>query len=264
MASEAFYERTSTGFQPMDYVTGPWDPALSHAGPPAALLINEILATMPHMGITRVTFDIPRGIPKVHYVARIEIVRPGKKIQFVRAGLHGDDGSLLMSASAWCMRIADADIPVSDPITFDGTLDVPGPDDSAPFEISFQDISGLGYMDGVEMRAALGAPFRGGPAAIWIRRTIPLIMGEDADPYTLCGLFGDLANGISAIAPFTELLAINTDLTLYLSRRPASDWIGMRSQTISQGLGLGMTDSVLYDASGFVARTNQSIFFDRF
>jgi Acyl-CoA thioesterase C-terminal domain/Acyl-CoA thioesterase N-terminal domain len=258
----AFYERTPDGFTPTDYVTGPWDPEMSHAGPPAALLINEIVAAVPDMGITRVTFDIPRGVPKVPYRVPVEIVRPGKKIQAVRAEIHDEAGNVLMTASAWCMRVTDVDIPVSDPITLDGTIDVPTVEESDRFEISFG--GGLGYMDGVEMRAALGAPFRGGPSAIWIRQTIPLVAGETADPYTLCGMFGDLANGISALAPFTELMAINTDLTLYLSRRPHHDWIGMRSATISQGLGLGMTDSVLYDASGFVARTNQSIFFDRF
>jgi hypothetical protein len=162
-----------------------------------------------------------------------------------------------MTASASCIRVTDEPLPMSDPIT----LDLPAHDECEP--LGFPMDMGIGYMDGVEMRRAEGQPFRRGPAAIWIRQIIPLIDGESTDPMTRCGLFGDLGNGISAIAPFDELLAINTDLTLSIARRPESEWIGMRSTTVTSGIGLGMTDSVVYDADGFVARANQSIFFDR-
>jgi hypothetical protein len=254
---EAFYERTEEGFLPTEFVTGPWDPRMSHAGPPAALLINEIDAAIDAMAITRASFDIPRGIPKVPYRVRVDIVRPGRKIQQVDAAIVDSEGVELMTASASCIRVADEHLPISDPIT----LDLPAPEACESFDFPMD--VGIGYMDGVEMRRAEGRPFRQGPAAIWIRQTIPLIHGESADPMTLCGLFGDLGNGISAIAPFDELLAINTDLTLSIARPPESEWIGMRSTTVTSGLGLGMTDSVVYDAVGFVARANQSIFFDR-
>lgn len=113
------------------------------------------------------------------------------------------------------------------------------------------------------MRTASGNPFMGGPAAIRIRRSIPLIDGETADPYALFGLFGTLGNGIAAIEPLNQLLAVNTDLTVCMARRPIGEWIASESLTISQGLGLGMTDSLVYDATGFVGKANQSIFFDR-
>ena len=258
MGAEAFYERTTDGFHPTEYVTGPWDPRMSHAGPPAALLINEIDAAVPGMEITKVSFEIPRGIPKVPYRIMVDVVRPGRRIQHVDAAIVDPDGSTLMSASASCIRFLDAPtLPVGEA----PPLDLRPPEDCEP--LSFRITSGLGYMDGVEMRTAEGTPFRGGPAAIWIRQVIPLIGGEATDPMTRCGLFGDLGNGISALAPFNELLCINTDLSLYIARNPESDWIGMRSTTVTSGLGLGMTDSVVYDASGFVARANQSIFFDR-
>ena len=254
---EAFYERMEGGFRPTEFVTGPWDPRMSHAGPPAALLINEIDAAIDGMEITRVSFDIPRGIPKVAYRIRVDIVRPGRKIQHVDAAILDSEGAELMTASASCIRVTDEPLPMSDPIT----LDLPAHDECEPLDFPMD--MGIGYMDGVEMRRAEGQPFRRGPAAIWIRQTIPLIDGESTDSMTRCGLFGDLGNGISAIAPFDELLAINTDLTLSIARRPESEWIGMRSTTVTSGIGLGMTDSVVYDADGFVARANQSIFFDR-
>jgi hypothetical protein len=55
---------------------------------------------------------------------------------------------------------------------------------------------------------------------------------------------------------------VNTDVTVYFARNPAGDWISLQSTTNSSGLGLGMTDSLLYDTSGFVGTANKSIFFD--
>lgn len=254
---EAFYERTPKGFAPTDYVTGPWDTELSHAGPPAALLLNELARSVEGMGVSRVSYEIPRGIPKVPYRIHVDVLRPGRRVELLRADLRDLDGTVLMSATAWCIRETTG-LPASDPHPMDL------PDVAACPRLSWRFGEGIGYMDGVEMRVAEGAPFGArGPAAIWIRQAIPLIDGEDADPYSLCGMFGDLGNGISALAPFDELLAVNTDLTLYMARRPTSDWIAMRSMTITRGMGLGISDSLVYDASGFVARANQSIYFDR-
>ena len=60
-----------------------------------------------------------------------------------------------------------------------------------------------------------------------------------------------------------RLLAIDIDITLYLGRRPKGEWFAIESLTISHGMGLGMTDALVYDASGFVGKANQSISFDR-
>ena len=254
--TQAYYVQDGEHFHPTDIVTGPWDPDLSHAGPPAALLLHAVTSSITGMGVTRASFEIPRGIPKVPYTVHLEDIRPGRKVRLVSAALRAPDDSTLMAANVWLIRESDDGLPSADPYP----LTLPPPDACQEFSIDF---GGVGYMDGVEIRTAAGAPFRGGPAAIWIRRTVPLIEGVETDPYTDCGLFGDLGNGISAIEPLQKLIAINTDLTLYLARRPIGEWIAMESLTISQGLGLGMTDSLVYDASGFVGKANQSIFFDR-
>lgn len=253
----AFYVRTGSGFTPTDYVTGPWDPEMCHAGPPAALILNSVAEEAPDMGITRATFEIPRGIPKVPCTVQIEDIRSGGKIRLLRAQLRSESAELLMSANVWCIRTTRTRLPISDPYA----LNLPPVEECQPLDVDFGEV--LGYMDGVEMRTAAGLPFRGGSAAIWIRLAIPLIDGETADPYALCGMFGDLGNGIAAIEPLNQLFAINTDLTVYLARRPIGEWIAVESLTISHGLGLGMTDSLVYDATGFVGRANQSIFFDR-
>ena len=254
--TEASYTRDGAVYTPTDYVTGPWDPTLSHAGPPAGLLIDVIARSDADMGITRVTFEIPKGIPKVPATISLTELRPGRKIRLVEATLDDLAGVPLMVARAWLIRVSDDDLPRSDPFP----MEFPHPESCEPLEFPHR---GIGYMDAVEMRRISGNPFRGGPAAIWIRQTMPLVAGDETDAYARCGVFGDLGNGIAAMDSMRDLMAINTDLTLYLTRRPVSEWMAIRSTTVSHGLGLGISDSLVYDASGFVGTANQSLFIDR-
>ncbi|MFO7700501.1 MAG: thioesterase family protein [Acidimicrobiia bacterium] len=254
----AYYERLGEWLHPTGLVAGPWHPELSHAGPPAALIMDAISASDPSMGISRVTFEIPKGIPLVPCRVAVHEKRSGRKIRLLTADLIDEAGESLMSANAWMIRVTGVDdIPVSEPIV--GNL--PDVDACLPLDVGF--LGEVGYFGGVEMRTARGHPFEGGAAAIWIRRIVPLIGGEESDPYAECAMFGDLGNGVSFMEPPEKLIAVNTDLTLYLSRRPRSEWMAIDARTVSHGLGLGMTDSLVYDAHGFVGKANQSIFFDR-
>ncbi len=255
--TSAYYERRGGWLHPTGLVAGPWHPELSHAGPPAALVMDALAASDPSMGVSRVTFEIPRGIPLVPCRVTVQERRSGRKIRLLNADLVDEAGEPLMSASAWMIRTGVDGIPLSEPIV-SGLPDV---DNCPTLDVGF--LGDVGYFGGVEMRTARGNPFQGGHAAVWIRRTVPLVDGEDSDPYAECALFGDLGNGISFMEPPERLIAVNTDLTLYLSRRPRSEWVAIDARTVSYGLGLGMTDSLVYDAHGFVGKANQSIFFDR-
>jgi hypothetical protein len=102
------------------------------------------------------------------------------------------------------------------------------------------------------------------PSTVLAKQAIPLIAGERAHSYAKCGLFGDLASRTSSILPLGEMLAINVDFTLYLGRATESERLALKTATTSHGLGLGMTDTLVYDASGFVGKANQSVFFVHF
>ncbi|MGI9665890.1 MAG: thioesterase family protein, partial [Acidimicrobiia bacterium] len=211
----------------------------------------------PGRAVTRATFDIHRGIPKVPVTIDIDVTRPGKKVTHLTGRLLGPEGESLLMVSAWAIRESDDGLPVQVP----DVPPFPDPEDCPPLESPFGEWTS--YLDAVDVRVVSGTPFQGGQGAVWVRQTVPLIEGEQADPANLLGLFGDLGSGIGAIESFTTLLGINTDLTVYAARRPQGDWIGLESMVISHGRGLGMTDSLIYDASGFVGKANQSMFFDR-
>ncbi|MFV1963498.1 MAG: thioesterase family protein [Acidimicrobiia bacterium] len=252
----SFYTKRGEIYTPTDYVTGPWDTDHCHAGPPCGLLMHSIHAVDPAMGISRVTFEIERQIPKLPVATHTEILRGGRKVQLVRGQLIGTEGQVYLTAHAWLIRI---DTQAAPQIPFDGSL--PKPPAECPV-LPIRLPGGISFFDAVEIRAASGTPFGGGRATAWMRPRVPLVESAVVSPYAMTALAADSANGVARIAPFEELIAINTDLTVYFARKPVGDWVAIDASTISQGLGLGMTDSMVYDASGFVGRSNQSIFFD--
>jgi len=211
------------------------------------------------MGITSIAFDIPGPIPRLAAQVETEVLRAGRRISHVGASLVGRDGTSYMHASAWLIREIEAGSPVTN-----HDRDQPRPlERSDPWPLDFWE-GELDYGSGaIEMRVASGTPFGGGAAVCWFRLLRPVIDGEQTNRFAYMAALADFANGVSALRPFSKMIAINTDLTIYLARAPVGDWVALDSKTNSSGLGLGMTDSLVYDASGFVGTTNQSIFFDR-
>ena len=256
--ADSLFVRDGDVFEPTGFVRGPWSFDHSHGGPPAALLTDQILNLRPDMAMTRVTVDIPGPIPITPVRVESEVLRPGKRITHIAASLVGIDGSTYASAAAWLMRI---DEDVVEPTGRPGSL-AKDPADSDLVTLEFW-AGEPQYGHAVEIRTVEGSPFAGqGPAKAWIRLRMPLVEGVESKPEVQVVAVSDFPNGLSTISPLGELLCVNTDLTVYMGRRPIGEWIGLDSSTNSSGLGLGMTDSLLYDATGFIGTANQSIFFD--
>ena len=56
---------------------------------------------------------------------------------------------------------------------------------------------------------------------------------------------------------------INPDLTLYIDREPAGEWIALESRTYIARKGVGTAESVLYDKDGRIGRATQSLLIAR-
>ncbi len=211
------------------------------------------------MALTRITCEIPAPIPIAPIRVKTSVVRPGRRITLVRGEIEGLDGTVHMSAQAWLMRVDDT---IVGPTARSGST-LPPPEEGDLVELGFWG-DRPEFSAAIESRVAEGAPFSGsGPAAMWVRITHPLLPERRWNPYARVVTAADFPNGIAGIERMDQLIAVNTDLTVYFGKRPIGEWVGLRSQTNSSGLGLGMTDSLLYDASGFMGTANQSIYFDR-
>jgi hypothetical protein len=116
--------------------------------------------------------------------------------------------------------------------------------------------------DSVEIRFIEGK-FGGGPAIGWFRLRRPLVTGEKPSPLQLLAAAGDFGNGISALLSWDDYLYINPDLTLYIEREPAGEWIGLESRTLIPAGGIGTSESILYDAVGRIGRATQALFVAR-
>lgn len=59
--------------------------------------------------------------------------------------------------------------------------------------------------------------------------------------------------------PFTEMLYINPDLTVAISREPVGEWICLDSVTRMSPEGFGGTESHLFDVQGRCGLAHQSL-----
>jgi hypothetical protein len=88
-----------------------------------------------------------------------------------------------------------------------------------------------------------------GPRRTWLREVRPLVAGEAHTP------FSRIAAGIDYTSPTsnaseTSLDFINSDVTLYLHRLPAGEWIGYEVTDHQSAEGVAIGHCVLHDIHG--------------
>jgi hypothetical protein len=69
----------------------------------------------------------------------------------------------------------------------------------------------------------------------------------------------DSGNGVSAALDWKRYLFINVDLTVYLHRLPAGEWVCLDAITIPERSGIGFADSALHDERGPIGRAGQTL-----
>lgn len=250
--TEAFYERLEDGwYRATPHTNGPWAPGLQHAGPPAALLTRAVRA-LPGLP-ARLSFDIFAPVPVADLHVAVEVVRPGRKVALAQATLSHDDRPL-MTLRAWLLR-QSGELPVTPAAPAPSRRDVPAMERPAGWH--------RGYLDAIAWHWVEGSFEKPGPAAVWTRLLVDLVDGEPTDALDHLVLVADSASGISAVASPQEVLFVNTDLTLHLTRMPAGDAIWMRAETVLDAAGVGRTSGALGDAGGQVASSEQCLFVER-
>ncbi len=250
-------------FVPTALCRGPWTPDAQHGGPPAALLARAVehAAGDDGMQTTRLTVELLRPVPLAPLTVEARITRPGRKVRLLEASLRTEDGEV---GRASALRIRRREVPV--PAGVDGRpAPPPGPGEGAvstpPWVMP--DLPAF-HSHAVEHRFVAGGFDRPGPATDWIRLRVPLVAGEPTPPLARVAAVADFGNGISwVLSRLDGWQFINPDLTLYLHRLPAGEWVCLEAATWVEPHGVGIAESRLWDERGMMGRSLQSLLLDR-
>jgi hypothetical protein len=256
---EPVFRRDGDAFVPTAHSRGPWDPGAQHGGAPAALLAEAVRA--PGMHVARLTYDFVGPVP-VGRPLRIEtrVVRPGGRLQLVEADLLAEDGAPVVRLRAMRLRRGEVS---GLPDEADAEA-IPGGDgphaaERSEFPLEPPDAEGF-HRTAMEIRFGAGTSYGRGPGLAWFRFARPLVAVAAPSPLALVAAAADFGNGISRILDFDRHLFVNTDLTIHLRREPVGEWVMLDSRTRVEPTGVGLAASTLYDQTGAVGLSAQSLF----
>lgn len=255
---EALYVPDGDTFVPTEWTRSPWGADSQHGGAPAALLVGliEQSVTDVPMQVVRATFEFVRPVPLAPLSVSLEVIRGGGRVRLVDAVLSaGDD--VVTRARVLLLRVKQVE-----------TWDVIEPHEVPPPPSTGSDINRewdweAFHTHGVDVVYVRGAWLERGPATVWIKLQVPVVLGQPISPAQRVAAAADFGNGVSAVLPFGKWLFINPDLTIYMERPPSSEWVCLEARTYLTSNGIASAESMLYDAEGRIGRSVQSLLVDR-
>lgn len=263
--SDAIFHLDGELLVPTELARGPWTPEAQHGGPPAALLGRAVerFDGGEAMVVVRLTVELLRPVPIAPLLVRTRLARPGKKMQLVEASLLVAETETEV-ARATGLRLRRGHVPLPKGAASSGAPPAPatGIPSRPPWasQITYEGF----HSGGAELRFVRGDFEEPGPATAWIRLRVPLVAGEETSPLCRVATAADFGNGISWVLNRRDgYRFVNPDLTIYLHRHPAGEWVGLESITLPEPLGVGIAESRLYDESGPVGRSVQSLLIER-
>jgi hypothetical protein len=251
--SDAFFVPLGEGrYHATEHTSGPWDPGLQHAGPPAALIGRALERCEPRaeMVISRLTFEILHAVPVGEVEVSARVTRPGRSVELLEASL-GAAGREVVRTSAW--RVLRAPEETASPHPYKPPA---LPDHEAPMPAQLES----GYLKAIEWRPVSGGFLQPGPASAWTRMRLPLLEGEEPTGLQRVLAVADSGNGISGTLDMRRWWFINPELTVHLEREPRGEWICLDARTSISPGGAGLATSILSDLQGPVARGAQTLY----
>lgn len=260
----ALFEVHADTVTPTALSRGPWDPRHCHGGPVSALLARAVehasqTGGEPPGQIGRLTIELTRPVPVERALTlTTEVERPGRKVSLLGAVLRDGDTEVARVRSLW---LRDDDVPV--PAESTAGTDEPGMGAAGSGRL---ERSTWALTDGpafhshaCEHRFVEGGWLHQGPAAVWIRLTVPVVDGEEPSGLQRTAAAADFGNGVAGALPIEQFTFINPDLTIHLLRPAVGDWIGLRSVSHYGHRGAGLAESALFDAQGRLGRGVQTL-----
>jgi hypothetical protein len=235
---------------------GPWSPDACHGGPPTALVVRAAELAAPDMQLARINHDIQRPIPLTGFKIESEILRMGRSVAKIGIRLTVD-GKLHSIADAILLRRAPDRPEIK-------TASVASPQIAEAvvgrFPVKLKPSGYTFFGDALDVKYAPGSDGEpSGPTTVWMRTNVPILEDETPSGFQSISPLSDCSNGISPNQPFTEVTALNPDLSLAFHREPRGDWFAMESVTHAHPNGIGATEARLFDIDGPVGLASQTL-----
>jgi hypothetical protein len=253
---DAIFVRRGDVFEPTDLARGPWDQNAQHGGAPAALIAGELERVGGGRPFARIALHFVKPVPLAPLTLTTEVVREGRRARRLRADVRAGDEVVCF---AYALQLQGGDDPM--PEVALGARELAPPSAGSP-GISPAPWPMFGG-DGVEIQFVDGAFDTPGPAAAWFRMRVPIVADEPVSPLQRAVAAADFGNGISASVSWDDYSFVNPELTVYLLREPAGEWVGLDSRTAIDARGIGLAESTLYDEQGAIGRALQSLYVSR-
>lgn len=247
----ALYEYDDGFYLPGPLTAGPWSPDAQHGGAVSALLAGAVESDDPAMPVVRLTVELVRPVPLTPLRVTTEIVRPGRNVQLVDAYLWSGETEV---ARARGLRIRRT--PMDVPVDRSGP---PAPPPDAEEVAGPPKVVRTAFAEAVDMHFVKGSWDELGPVTLWTRLRVPVVEGRTASPLQRTAAAADFGNGISRVLDFETHVFINPDLTVALARVPGGEWILLDAVSRLSGDGFGQAESQIFDATGPVGRSIQSL-----
>jgi len=85
------------------------------------------------------------------------------------------------------------------------------------------------------------------------------VLGEAPSPLARVLIAADSGNGVAVVLDPARYTFINADLTVYLHRLLAGEWVCLDAETLPEPTGVGVTRSRLWDLDGPLGWALQSL-----
>jgi hypothetical protein len=233
-------------FVATEHGRGPWSADHQHAGPPSALLARAIERAIgaDAVVVTRVTVELFAPVPIGPLEVTTSTLRAGRTVRRLEATLAAG-GRVVARATGLATRIQSVDFPPVKPEPRDTP---PPPEAGEPFQ--FPVFHGaIGYQTAVDTRRVRGG-FGQNPTMVWIRARVPLVLGEAPSALQRVIIAADSGNGVAVVLDPMRYTFINADLTVYVHRPPAGEWVCLDAVTLPEPTGIGVSRSRLWDLDG--------------
>ena len=234
-----------------------WSLELVHGAAIAALLARGVEAALrPELRVVRLTIDLMRPAPMQALEARTTVVREGRRIQVMQSGLFTSrgDGETVEVARATALALRPSELPTDGAIEADAAR--PPDPESLPVRPAHMTGGAEAYHSTVEWRPVgeWGASPR---PMLWIRNPADIVPGEPLSPLSRAVATADSLSPLANAEPsFRDggVSFINADITLYLQREPADEWLCVVATSRQGGGGFVVCDGALHDRRGPLGR----------